>query len=358
MQTVNALALFLGLPATQMDRMRVGDALADEVMNGTFPGRIAAGLVGTKYVLSELVAAGHADVALKAATSMEYPSFGRMLPTSVHPMGQGEGTLWETFSGDLHHSFGSRNHIMLGGFDGPYFFGNLAGISNAGFAWDRVMVSPKPSGDLTGAEATVGTVRGDIIVDWKMGGTVCGLGHEEAGISAQPAVLNCSDMGGVIDAIVFANYGTTTGSCHGFLANCTGDDSRKVVEKACLGKVSCVVNASAHEFAHGGQPYDPCPNIPKTLAIEARCSALFQLHVSLPVGVSATVRLPLSGRAASSVDVYESGTLIWRKGSFKPGAAAVYSATMWSDLTGGGVQIEVGSGEYRFVSAARPQDRQ
>ena len=74
-----------------------------------------------------------------------------------HPLGQGEGTLWETFSGSAHVSHGSRNHIMLGGFDGPYFFGNLAGIKNKGLGWDRVLIQPTPCGDLTGAKATIGT---------------------------------------------------------------------------------------------------------------------------------------------------------------------------------------------------------
>jgi hypothetical protein len=350
-QTVQALALFLDLPATQADRKRVGDALAHDVTNGTFPGRMVAGLVGTKYVLSELAATGHADVALKAATSMEYPSFGRMLQSSVHPLGQGEGALWESFSGGANVDHGSRNHIMFGGFDGPYFFGNLAGIRNFGKAWDRVLIAPTPSGDLTGTEATVGTVRGDITVAWATGRTVCGEGHESVGISFQPAVLNCSDRGGVIEAIVFANYGTTTGSCHSYAANCTGDDSRAVVEKACLGKASCVVNASKDEFAHGREPYDPCPGIPKTLVIEAQCSALFSLQVSLPVGVEAgTVRLPLGGHAASSVKVLESGTPIWAAGRHNPGAAAVRSVVPWSRLAGSGLEIEVGSGTYSFIA--------
>jgi hypothetical protein len=351
-QTVQALALHLGLPATQADVKRVGDALASAVTNGTFPGRMVAGLVGTKYVLSELVAMGHADIALKAATSMEYPSFGRMLPPTVHPKGVGEGALWETFSGTAHVNHGSRNHVMLGGFDGPYFFGNLAGIKNAGLAWDRVLIAPTPAGDLTGAKATVGTVRGDITVDWDIGGSVCGEGYEGGGISIQPAVLNCSGVGGNIDRIVFANYGMTNGSCHtGYVANsnCTGDDSRAVVEKACLGKPSCVVNASKYEFAHGSDPYDPCPGVSKTLVIEARCSALFRVQISLPVGVSAIVRLPLDGHVVSSVNVFESVTqLIWAAGRYKPGAAGVHSVAPWSDLAGSGLAIEVGSGEYSF----------
>lgn len=111
-QTAQALPLFLGLPRSIGDRKRAGDALAADVLKGAFPGRTTTGLVGTKYFLSELVAAGHADVAMTVATSMEYPSWGRMLPASVHPLGQGEGTLWEQFGGTAHKGFGSRNHIM------------------------------------------------------------------------------------------------------------------------------------------------------------------------------------------------------------------------------------------------------
>jgi hypothetical protein len=36
---------------------------------------------------------------------------------------QGEGTLWEQFGGTINIGQGSRNHIMLGGFEGPFFYG-------------------------------------------------------------------------------------------------------------------------------------------------------------------------------------------------------------------------------------------
>jgi hypothetical protein len=110
-QTAQALPLFLGLPLAAEGKQRAGDALAADVLHGVYPGRTDTGLVGTKYVLSALVATGHADVAMQVATAMEYPSWGRMLPQSVHPKGQGEGTLWEQFGGDQHHGFGSRNHM-------------------------------------------------------------------------------------------------------------------------------------------------------------------------------------------------------------------------------------------------------
>lgn len=167
-QTAQALPLFLELPASKTDRIRVGNALAEDVIHGTYPGRTTTGLVGTKYVLSELVKSGHANVALKIATNMQYPSWGRMLPKSVHPLGQGEGTLWERWEGDKHTGVGSRNHIMLGGFDGPFFYGNLAGIQNHGIAWSNVVIAPTVAGDLTGIDATVATVRGNIKVKWNV----------------------------------------------------------------------------------------------------------------------------------------------------------------------------------------------
>ena len=60
--------------------------------------------------------------------------------------------------GDIHTGFGSRNHIMLGGFDGPYFFGNLAGIRNRGRAWDNLLVAPTVASDLDSVTASVNSL--------------------------------------------------------------------------------------------------------------------------------------------------------------------------------------------------------
>ena len=252
---------------------------------------------------------------MKAATSMEYPSWGRMLPASVHPLGLGEGTMWEQFGGTKHTGKGSRNHIMLGGHDGPFYYGNLAGIRNVGMAWDRTLIAPTVAGNLTGVEATVGTVRGDIKVEWSASDKTCGLGTEGDDVSLAPAGLNCSGQG-VIKAITFANYGTPTGGCgSGFTpGNCSAVDSLDVVKRLCVGKPSCAVNASNSMF--GGA--DPCPGREKTLAIEATCSGYFSLAVALPTGVAeGEVRLPLlGGRSASAVTVKESGTVIWTAGKF------------------------------------------
>lgn len=350
-QTAQALPLFLGLPPSAADRKRAGDALAADVLKGAFPGRTTTGLVGTKYFLSELVAAGHADVAMKVATSMEYPSWGRMLPASVHPLGQGEGTLWEQFGGTKHIGMGSRNHIMLGGFEGPFFYGNLAGIQNAGMAWSRTVIAPTVAGNLSGVTATVGTVRGNIDVEWSASDTTCGQGTEDGEVCVAPAVLSCNAQGSLINAVKFANYGVPTGECGGFVpGNCSAPaaETMDVVKRLCLGKHSCTVNATNAMF--GGT--DPCPGRPKSLAIEATCSGYFTLSVTLPVGVvEGELQLPLLGRNASSVVVREGGAVVFSKGQFVPGAVAGVNRAVADEaaLSGPVIVVAIDSGSYSFV---------
>ena len=345
-QTAQSLPLYLGLPTTEAETKRVGDALAKDVRTGTYPGRTTTGLVGTKFVLSALVATGHADVALTIATAMEYPSWGRMLPASVHPLGAGEGTMWEQWVGDIHHGSGSRNHIMFGGFEGPYFFGDLAGIQNDGLGWDSITIAPAVAGNLTGVEATVGTLRGPIAVEWSSNsGGICGVGTEDGLKCTQPAVVNCSEAsGGVIRTITFASYGAPSGSCGNWTSTCAAKSSMDVVRAACLGKPSCVVNATNAVF--GGA--DPCPGVAKRLVIEATCSGIFEIKVSIPVSSTAAVRLPLLRNAtAATATVRESGVPVWEAGAFNAGAAAGV-ANVYPDesLAGKVLVVEAASGAY------------
>ena len=345
-QTAQSLPLYLGLPTTDAETKRVGDALANDVLTGTYPGRTTTGLVGTKFVLSALVATGHAAVALTVATAMEYPSWGRMLPASVHPLGAGEGTMWEQWVGDIHHGSGSRNHIMFGGFEGPYFFGDLAGIRNDGLGWDRITIAPTVAGDLTGVEATVGTLRGPIAVEWSSrSDALCGVGTEADDKCTAPAVINCSaGAGGSISAITFASYGAPSGSCGNWTATCAAKSSMEVVRAACLGKRSCVVNATNTVFGGG----DPCPGIAKRLVIEATCSGIFAMTALIPVGSTATMRVPLLRNAtAATVTLRESGIAVWESGAFKAGAVpGVANVHPGATLAGNVLVVDAAAGAY------------
>ena len=112
----------------------------------------------------------------------------------------------------------------------------------------------------------------------------CGVVREE-----QQLHLGCG-AGKTIDHVVFASFGTPTGSCDtGFHtgkdpagAACNANNSVAVVERACLGKQSCLLTAclashsgigmcaanSSRNFGHA----DPCLNVPKQLAAEIHCS--------------------------------------------------------------------------------------
>ena len=124
-QTEQALALTLALdlqhayasvgdaPALipAADVARAGAALAADVeARGTHHD---VGMVGVKYVLPALAAVGRGDLALAALAAPDYPGFGYMVA-------EGEGSLWERWEGGRNTISGSRNHIMLGGFAGPF----------------------------------------------------------------------------------------------------------------------------------------------------------------------------------------------------------------------------------------------
>ncbi|XP_056164652.1 beta-galactosidase 13-like [Syzygium oleosum] len=88
--------------------------------------------------------------------------------------------------------------------------------------------------------------------------------------AAKPtANLKCSNHKKII-AIEFASFGDPYGSCGTFsLGKCTSSISKKVVEQYCLGKTSCQVPIDRSLFDKNN---DGCPDIMKTLAIQATCS--------------------------------------------------------------------------------------
>ena len=82
----------------------------------------------------------------------------------------------------------------------------------------------------------------------------------------------CTGRGNAISEVLFASYGTPTGSCAapGTLAvdaSCHANSSRAVLEKACVGKANCSVPATLATFGN-----DPCEGTNKKLAVRIRCA--------------------------------------------------------------------------------------
>ena len=81
------------------------------------------------------------------------------------------------------------------------------------------------------------------------------------------ASLTCGS--GIISEILYASYGTPTGSCStGFTTStCSAAKSAALVAAQCVGKSSCSITASNAVFT------DPCTGTLKALAIQVACNA-------------------------------------------------------------------------------------
>lgn len=108
----NVYALRMGLPDT--DRSAVVESLRREIVE-EHGGHIITGFLGTKYLLETLSDCGLTDVAYRAMTQTDYPSFG-------HWIAQGATVTWEQWDGQNSH-----NHPMFGS-GLTWFYRRLAGV--------------------------------------------------------------------------------------------------------------------------------------------------------------------------------------------------------------------------------------
>ncbi|MEU6034778.1 family 78 glycoside hydrolase catalytic domain [Actinomadura sp. NPDC047616] len=152
-QTSALIALALGL-APEESQKAVTDRLVRDINERG--GHLNTGALGTKYLLTELTARGHGELAYKVATRRTYPSWGYWIDN-------GATTLWERWDLDAR----SRDHVFLGGAIGEWFFEDLAGIRPAAPGFDRIQVAPQVLGDLTFAEGSTATPHGKVAVRWR-----------------------------------------------------------------------------------------------------------------------------------------------------------------------------------------------
>lgn len=149
-QTAQALPLALGMvPDEYIPRV------AYEFNART--SRIESGIFGIKYVFSTLTEAGYGDLAYKMVDTEEYPGFGYWLSKGATSMWEGwmEGTR-------------SRDHHMFATID-DWFFETIAGLNYEGAGFSTSVIKPYAAGELTSAQASIHTVRGEISSSWTRG---------------------------------------------------------------------------------------------------------------------------------------------------------------------------------------------
>ncbi|MEV6487919.1 family 78 glycoside hydrolase catalytic domain [Actinoplanes sp. NPDC051633] len=156
-QAAQALALDAGLvPADS--RGKVLDALVELIYNfhpnGTGP-HFSGGTIGMGPIVRALMNGDRDDVLWAALQQNDQPSYGYFMePTPANPGGM-------TTIGERWNRGDSKNHMILAQIE-EWFHAGVAGIQAApgAVAYDRLVVKPKPVGDLTRASGSYETPAG------------------------------------------------------------------------------------------------------------------------------------------------------------------------------------------------------
>ncbi len=162
-QTAYLLALGFDLLPDEI-RPLAEKRLADKIEeNG---GLLSTGFLGLKMLLPVLTEMGRTDLAYQLLTNRRYPSWG-------YSIDQGATTVWERWNSyTIEKGFGpvsmnSFNHYAYGSV-GEWMLGSMAGIDTDGPAYKKILIQPRPGGDLTWVRAHYDSIRGRISVHWRV----------------------------------------------------------------------------------------------------------------------------------------------------------------------------------------------
>lgn len=376
-QSELSIALWLRAPPTPAIAAAVfAQLLAVTAAGG---GKQLAGIVGARYLYDVLGDFGRPDVGVRILLDDTFPSFGFMVQGAGNP--EPTSTIWEiwaAYNGDPIMS--SRNHLMFVSYS-TFLLRVAVGVEPLGLGFaDGALVWPLGLGLLNGtqpllpfASGSMTTPRGEVRVAWSTEAPAppatsptCGK-VEEADEPAMAFVNISCAAPFVVSNITFASFGRPTGDCGGapFEINpsCHANNSRAVVEAACIGKQACGVAVDFHIF-------DTNCGDKKFLAVNASCSGgpppppaqpafLGSLIVDVPVNLPATVRFQSFNLSAPDLLIITEGAggasapAVWRGGAFVPGVAGIVNAVVTLAAGPAGaffIDVSVLSGAYSFTA--------
>lgn len=174
-QNAQAMALAVGLAGavTANATATIAAALvADVTAHGSHP---TGGLASTRWILQGLMAANASAAALTMATLPDAPSWAYMARPEM------PGTVWEEWSGDAHHSDGSKNHPMLSGGIGVWLHESALGLR---FSFGVAPVSDAADGSAGAAASTAAIAASGLGADPRVR---AGLTHAQAAAAAAAA---------------------------------------------------------------------------------------------------------------------------------------------------------------------------
>jgi alpha-L-rhamnosidase len=164
-QTAYVLALnFDMLP--QNLRPQAVERLVQNV--GDYNNHLTTGFLGTPYLCQVLTRFGHTDLAYRLLLQETYPSW-------LYPVKMGATTIWERWDGQKTDgsfeavTMNSFNHYAYGAI-GDWMYRNIAGLDNDAAApgYKKIIIAPRPGGNMQFAKAELETLYGKVISDWKI----------------------------------------------------------------------------------------------------------------------------------------------------------------------------------------------
>jgi len=158
-QTANLLPLHFGIVPDDRQAAVLRNIL-DDIKKRDF--HLSTGFLGTAYLMTALADFGQQEVAYRLATQTTCPSWGYMLR-------QGATTMWERWDTDKWGpDMNSRNHYAFGAV-ARWMFETLGGINldPAAPGFKRIIIRPRPAGDLIWAGASYASVHGPVSSQWR-----------------------------------------------------------------------------------------------------------------------------------------------------------------------------------------------
>ncbi|WP_353808970.1 family 78 glycoside hydrolase catalytic domain [Agromyces sp. SYSU T00194] len=160
---VYALAIVTGMVDGD-DLEFAGRRLAELVADSGY--RISTGFAGTPFVTDALTSTGHLDAAYRLLLQTECPSW-------LYPVTMGATTIWERWDSMLPDGsinpgeMTSFNHYALGAVI-DWMHRVVGGLAPLAPGYARILVAPRPGGDLTWADTSLETPRGLARVRWEL----------------------------------------------------------------------------------------------------------------------------------------------------------------------------------------------
>jgi alpha-L-rhamnosidase len=156
-QTTNLLPIVFGLAPPER-RAALAAQIARDIARRE--NHLSTGFIGTSYLLPVLSAQGQHDVAYQLAMQESAPSWGYMIR-------HGATTIWERWDSDtIRHRMNSHNQIVFAAVD-RWFYEYLGGIRADLPGFKRILIAPRPAGDLQWARAQYESMYGLIRSEWE-----------------------------------------------------------------------------------------------------------------------------------------------------------------------------------------------